>query len=104
MPTLPPIRAPFSFLQRMAWSTLSKALAKSRYIVSMALPDSRTLVMVSTWLSNWERVDLPWRKPCWFIGSKLFSCRCLTIAALTIFSKILIKWEVREIGLYDLGR
>ena len=49
-PTLPPIRAAFSFLQRMAWSTLSKALAKSRYIVSTSLPDSRTLVMVSTWL------------------------------------------------------
>ena len=52
---------------------------------------------VSTWPSRWDRVDRPWRKPCWFIGRVWDISRCLIIAFLTIFSNIFIMWEVREV-------
>ena len=102
-PTLPPIRIFSSFALRILWSTLLNALAKSRYIVSKSVPDSIDLITVSTCPISWERVDLPLRKPCWFDGSRLFSSRCLMIAFRTILSKILMMWDVREIGRYDLA-
>ena len=49
-PTRPPIRFSLSLLHNKRWSTLSKALAKSKYMVSISLPDSRILTRDSVWL------------------------------------------------------
>ena len=63
-PILPPILSFLILLQRMVWSTLSKALAKSRYIESTSWPDSIARITVSICPSNWDKVDLPFKKPC----------------------------------------
>ena len=43
----------------MFWPTLSKALAKSRWMGSAMLPSSRFVRIESSYLSNWLTVDLP---------------------------------------------
>ena len=97
-PIFPSILNYFNLEHRMEWSTLSNALEKSRYTESRSFPDSSTLVIVSVWKSNWERVERPFKKPCWYCRRRLLSSRWVTMAFLRIFSNSLVIWEIRDMG------
>ena len=57
----------YSFMSRRSWVTLSKAFARSRNAKSVAT--DKFLDLAKSWKveSNWVIVDLPCKKPNWFL-------------------------------------
>ena len=56
----------WSFWRSISWSTLSNALAKSRYTTSCSLPSSILWITSSMCFKRWVRQLRPFLKPCWF--------------------------------------
>ena len=97
-PRCPPMPMASSFFRMIPMSSLSNALAKSRYMTSTALPSSRCLVMRSKWASSWLRQEWAARNPCWPALKSRCSSRKLTICFRTTFSKVLIRMDVKATG------
>ena len=55
----------FSFYKRSSWSTLLKALAKSKYIASVSWPFNNPSIRWTKWLTIWVRQLRPDLKPFW---------------------------------------
>ena len=98
-PRLPVTPRSLSLCRTIPWSTLSKALEKSRYIMSTVVLLSIIFIKLSKTLSNADRHDWPLLKPCWVLFSKPFRSRNAKTCFLIILSKTLLIHEVREIGL-----
>ena len=64
-PSLPLTPRSLIFRKVTPMSTLSNALAKSRYVMSTGFPSSRSRVIRSKCSKSWLRHDRPLLNPCW---------------------------------------
>ena len=96
LPLIPKLKA---FARTILWSTLSNALAKSRYTTSTLLPCSSSEMMLSWWERSCVRHERPGRNPCWFSFMRLFWSRKPASLFRRIFSKILMMCDVKATGL-----
>jgi len=98
LPTKPRIPCARTLCINLTYGTLSKALAKSKYIASTAYPWSTSSVTLSRNVNKLLRQDRPHRKPWWELRTSLFIRRCSMISSRTIASNTLHTWLVRLAG------
>ena len=79
-------------------STLSNALAKSKYTLSTLSPSSRNCRILSWCSRSCERQDLVFLKPCCAGLNFWFTSRWFTKLFLITLSMVFITWEVRDTG------
>ncbi|CAL4069239.1 unnamed protein product [Meganyctiphanes norvegica] len=90
MPTFPFILCFTNFCNRMLWFTLSNALAKSRYTVSILTPSAIASYISQKCSSSWVCVLFPGTNPCCPGFIKPFSNKCFIILVFTTLSKTFI--------------
>ena len=84
--------------------TVSKAFARSKYMISVEQPLSMAKVMSSTTSISCVVTECCCRKPCWHSGKILLaSINCCNLSEM-IFSSILEEEQSKDIGRKSIGR